>query len=128
MTNDPTTPDHAAPKTGFMLGGSYDKAKQAALIWLPLLAAFYSTVALLWGWGYIGQVVGTITAVNTLLGATVVKSSSNYNKSDAKFDGDLNAITDSKTGEISYLMGLNTHPNAVNEQSEVVLKVKPTTV
>lgn len=124
MANDPTTPDHAAPKAGFMLGGSYDKAKQTALIWLPLLAAFYSTVATLWGLGYIGQVVGTITAINVLLGATVAKSSSNYNKSDAKFDGTV--VTTRTDDGVKYTLQLNdnVYIDKIDEHQQLLFKVE----
>ena len=58
----------------------YDILKWIAMIVLPALATFYVTLASLWGWGYVEQISGTITAIATVLGAILMISSSNYNK------------------------------------------------
>lgn len=56
----------------------YDVLKYIAQIVLPAIATFYFAVASIWGLPYPEQIVGTITAVDTLLGALLMISSMNY--------------------------------------------------
>lgn len=59
---------------------TYDLLKWIAMILLPALGALYSGLAGIWGLPYAEQIVGTITAVNTFLGATLMVSTAKYNK------------------------------------------------
>lgn len=61
-----------------MTNKTYDVLKWIALILLPALATFYAAIAAVWGLPYTEQVVGTITAVDTLLGTLLKISSDNY--------------------------------------------------
>lgn len=63
-----------------MTNKTYDILKWIALILLPALATFYAAIAAVWGLPYTEQVVGTITAVDTLLGTLLKISSDNYKK------------------------------------------------
>lgn len=63
-----------------MTNKTYDILKWIALILLPALATFYAAIAAVWGLPYTEQVVGTITAVDTLLGTLLQISSDNYKK------------------------------------------------
>lgn len=56
----------------------YDVLKWIALILLPAMATFYAAIAAVWGLPYTEQVVGTITAVDTLLGTLLKISSDKY--------------------------------------------------
>lgn len=58
----------------------YNILKWVALIVLPALGTFYFALAGIWGLPYGEQIVGTITAVDTLLGALLGISSASYNK------------------------------------------------
>lgn len=58
----------------------YDVLKWVALILLPAMATFYAAIAAVWGLPYTEQVVGTITAVDTLLGTLLKISSDNFKK------------------------------------------------
>ena len=58
----------------------YDVLKWVALILLPAVGTFYFALAGIWDFPYAEQVVGTITAVDTLLGALLGISSAQYNK------------------------------------------------
>lgn len=60
----------------------YDKLKFLAQIVFPALATFYFTLSTIWNLPYSEEVVGTIAAVDTLLGALLGISSLNYNKSE----------------------------------------------
>ena len=61
----------------------YDILKWIAQIALPALGTLYFALAATWGLPYGEQVVGTITAVDTFLGALLGISSVNYYKAQA---------------------------------------------
>lgn len=58
----------------------YDVLKFIAQIVLPAVATFYVTIASLWALPYPEEISGTIMAIDTLLGAILMISSSNYKK------------------------------------------------
>lgn len=57
----------------------YDILKYVAQIVLPAIGTFYFALAQIWGLPYGEQIVGTITAVDALLGALLGISSAQYN-------------------------------------------------
>ena len=59
----------------------YDVLKWIALILLPATGTLYFALSGIWGLPYGEQIVGTITAIDTFLGAILGISSINYNKS-----------------------------------------------
>lgn len=63
-----------------MSNKAYDILKQIALIWLPALGTLYFALAGIWGLPFAEQIVGTITAVDTFLGAVLGVASAKYNK------------------------------------------------
>jgi hypothetical protein len=58
----------------------YDKLKFIAQVVLPALGTLYFALAGIWGFPYGEAVVGTITAVDTFLGAILAVSTNSYNK------------------------------------------------
>lgn len=58
----------------------YDVLKFIAQIFLPALGTLYFALAGIWGFPYGEEVVGTIMAIDTFLGALLGLSSANYNK------------------------------------------------
>lgn len=66
----------------------YDVLKVVATTVLPLISFVYLGLANIWGLGFGEQVDSTvqliIAAINTILGATIIKSSSDYHKGDIK--------------------------------------------
>lgn len=58
---------------------TYDILKFVALVVLPAIATFYAAISSIWGLPYGEQIVGTITAVDTLLGAILGVSTKQYN-------------------------------------------------
>lgn len=58
----------------------YDVLKKLVLHFLPALGTLYFALAGIWGFPYAEQVVGTVTAVCTFLGALVGISAENYKK------------------------------------------------
>jgi hypothetical protein len=59
----------------------YDIMKYIAQIVLPAIGTLYFALASIWGLPYGEQIVGTITAVDTFLGAILMISTSKYNNS-----------------------------------------------
>lgn len=59
---------------------TYDILKWIALIALPALGALYFGLAKIWGLPYGEEIVGTITVIDTFLGALLGISTNNYNK------------------------------------------------
>lgn len=99
----------------------YDVLKWVALVLLPALATFYFYMAGVWNWPYAGQVVASITAVNTLLGAILGISSSVYKNSDQRFDGTLN-ILKTDTSLVNQL-DIQTDPSQLGNQKALTLRV-----
>ena len=58
----------------------YDILKWIAQILLPAIATFYFAIAAIWNLPYAEQVVGTISAIDCLLGAILGISSASYKK------------------------------------------------
>lgn len=63
-----------------MSNKTYDILKFIAQIALPALGTLYFALAGIWGLPYGEQIVGTIAAVDTFLGAILKLSSDRYNK------------------------------------------------
>ena len=63
-----------------MSNKTYDVLKYIAQIVLPALATFYFAIAQIWGLPYAEEIVGTISAVDVLLGALLGLSSRAYFK------------------------------------------------
>ncbi len=59
---------------------TYDVLKWVALILLPAMGALYFGLAGIWNFPYGEQVVGTITVIDTFLGAILGISTVQYNK------------------------------------------------
>lgn len=59
----------------------YDVLKFIAMVVLPALGTLYFALSSIWGLPYGEQIVGTITAIDTFLGALLGISSATYNKS-----------------------------------------------
>ena len=59
---------------------TYDILKYIAMIVLPALGTLYFALCSIWGFPYGEQVIGTITAIDTFIGALLQKSSYEFNK------------------------------------------------
>lgn len=75
-------------KSGLIFKNStYDVLKAIAQIWLPAIATLWVAISLIWNLPLSDQIEQTITAVivflDTILGLTVAKASSDYHKGDA---------------------------------------------
>ena len=63
-----------------MSNKTYDILKWVALILLPAIATAYFGLAQIWNLPYGEEIVGTITIIDTFLGAILGISTSHYNK------------------------------------------------
>ena len=64
----------------------YDILKWVALVVLPALATLYGALAPTWGWPFAEQIVYTITAIDTFLGALLGISNLQYKLDDKAGD------------------------------------------
>lgn len=62
----------------------YDILKWIALVVLPAIATLYYALSGIWNLPYGGEIVATITAVDTFLGALLGISSINYAKKESE--------------------------------------------
>lgn len=63
-----------------MSNKTYDILKWIAMFFLPAVGTLYFALAGIWNFPYGEQVVGTLTAIDTFLGAILGISSASYNK------------------------------------------------
>lgn len=63
-----------------MSNKAYDIIKWIVVIVLPSLGTLYFALAGIWGLPYGEEIVGTITAIDTFLGAVMMISNAQYNK------------------------------------------------
>lgn len=104
---------------------AYDFLKQIALITIPGIASACIMLGQLWGWDAdtVAQMVGTLTVIDTVLGAFLGISTKAYNNSDERFDGVLHTSIEDATGVQLYSLELNQPPEALSSKSSIVFKV-----
>jgi hypothetical protein len=118
MTTNLPTP---VRKSTLLSDANYDRLKFLAQIVLPALATFYAGLALIWGLPDSTQVVGTVVAIDTLLGTFLGLSTMVYNAQPLKFDGNLEINeTESK---IVHQLELTTPPEELADKQAIILKV-----
>ena len=80
---------------------TYDVLKYIALIALPALAVFYSTLSNIWNLPYHDAIPDTIMAVDLFLGALLGISNSNYKKMiDGVEEEEIEFIPDEEDEEV----------------------------
>ena len=72
----------------FKNGKTYDILKYIALVVLPAIATLYFALSSIWGLPYGEQIVGTITAIDTFLGALLQISNNKYNEIVEEFENE----------------------------------------
>lgn len=102
----------------------YDKLKIICLYVLPAVATLYFTLASIWDWlPYAQQVVGTIAAVETFLGALLGISTKHYNEKNNEPDGTMKVDSSDPEKEV-YELNLNIPVEQLGEKDQVVFKVE----
>ena len=99
----------------------YDVLKWVAMVVLPAIAAFYCGIAAIWNLPYAEQIVGTITAFDTLLGALLGISSKSY-----EGDGTLLVDRTDPNGKEVYRFDLGNNLEKLDDKKKFVLKVDTT--
>lgn len=69
-----------------MTNETYNKVKWIVSVVLPAVGVFIGTIGKTYGWEGTETAVTVIAAVTTLLGSTMLYSTSQYNKEDDKND------------------------------------------
>lgn len=105
---------------------TYNILKFIAMLLLPAVATLYVALAAVWNWGNVSQIVGTLTAVDTFLGALLGISTKFYNASDAPYDGTIR-VENKEDGTKLYSLELNSDPSKIDTMSSVNFKVSPQT-
>lgn len=77
----------------------YDILKWIALTLIPALGALYFGLSQIWGFPYGEEIVGTLTTVDTFLGAILGISNINYNKTAALREETTNGIGDDEDAQ-----------------------------
>jgi hypothetical protein len=119
-------PQHLAEQDHLLGNQAYDILKWIALILLPALGTLYFAFAQIWGLDYGPEVVGSIVAFDTFLGAVLQLSTKSYNKSDAKYDGVID-VSETEDGIKQATLQLKRYENPADvvNQKQVLFKVNP---
>lgn len=99
----------------------YTILKALAMIILPAIGSFYAAIATIWGLGYIEEVVGTIVAIDTLLGVILQISTTQFNKTGT--DGTLQIDTSNPEKDL-YLLNIKTLDNLAARKT-IMLSIDP---
>lgn len=114
MTNNPSA-------GGFLNDKQYDVVKFLTIVVLPAFGTLYFALAAIWGLPSPEQVLGTILAVETFIGAILGLSTRQYVNSGAKYSGAINVIeTPDKT---VYSLDLDHAPEELAKKDEAIFKV-----
>lgn len=93
--------------TGFVITGRlYDFLKFLALIFLPAVATLYFALSSVWHFPDAQNVVGSIVAFDTFLGAILGVSASNFKNSGGDADGNY-VVEERPDGKRVYSLELN---------------------
>lgn len=112
---------NVSTKPPFLSNKMYDGLKWIALVGLPALGVLYFAVANIWGLPKAEEVLGTVVAVDTALGALLGVAKKQYDNSDARYDGVMNVLeTDNK---LINKLEITTPPEQAAKQESITLKV-----
>jgi hypothetical protein len=113
-------------KTPLLGDKTYNVLKHTAAVLLPAIGALYFALAQIWHLPKAEEVVGTVAALNTGIGALVGVSTLSYNKSDSKYVGAIEVSDDGQ--KKTYSLNLNTDPEALETMSTATFKVTPSSI
>ena len=120
----PLPPQQPAQQPQLLLSNRiYDLLKPVVTMVLPGLGTLYYAVALIWHLPKAEEIVGTVAALTTFLGLFMGVSTAAYNKSDSKYAGVLNVITPSDGSQQTLSVGLNQHPDVIQQMKAVTFQV-----
>jgi len=115
---------HAA--TSPLSNTTYDALKLVALVLLPALGVLYGTLAGIWGLPRGQEVLSTIVALETFLGAFLKWASSRYDQDgDGEYDDQYKgtfSVNSTEDGS-AYRMHLDVDPSELEQMNAFSLKV-----
>lgn len=101
---------------------TYDIAKDFATLWLPAAATLYAGLAIIWGWPFSNEVVGSVALIVTFLGVVLKISSNQYNTSTEGYDGAM--FVDTSDPEVAtYRLAIDASAADLASKPEVTLKI-----
>lgn len=107
---------------------TYNVVKKTATIVLPALSTLYFSLAQLWHFPHVEEVMGTIGAVNTFFGVIVQVSKKSYYASNAPFVGEIKIESPDKTGDRKmFSLVLNGDPEELETMDTATFKIKSDT-
>jgi hypothetical protein len=109
-----------ADTTPLLTNRLYNAGKFVALVLLPAAVTLWLVVAGIWHLEHSEEVAGTVTAIDTFLGAMLGVSSKQYGNSDNRFAGTL-AVRNGEDGSTLHLGSID--PDKVLTQDEVTFKM-----
>lgn len=101
---------------------TYDTMKFIALILLPGTATLYYALSQVWGWGYGGEVIATVTALDTFFGLLLSKLSSDYQN---EVDGSLQVKSIDENGMPELALTIHKTPDAMLQKGFANIRVDP---
>lgn len=99
----------------------YDVLKPFALVVLPALSTLYVALGAIWGLPNVKEVVGTITAIDTFLGAALGISTKNFVAGRGIYDGHVSVVRTPESTK--YLLELDYDPELILTKKRIVLSV-----
>ena len=109
-------------KTPILNNVTYDFLNNVVQLGLPGVGAFYSALALLWGFPNAEEVVGTCVALALFLGIILKISNASYNKTIADKAGVIDAYVTADGTDLA-LTKLNLTPEEISGKNLITLKV-----
>lgn len=107
-----------------MLGDkAYSVGKKLVQIYIPAFSALYFGLGNIWGFPSVEQIVGSAAVIATFIGVCLGLSSSQYEASGAKYDG--NVVVTPTEDKLSYSLELNGDPEEIQDKEAITFKVVP---
>jgi hypothetical protein len=108
-------------KSPFMSDKVYGKLRIFVELLLPAVSTLYFTLAQIWGFPNPEKVVGSIAAITTFLGLLLRGARKSYDKSDAKYDGQMNVVEED--GKTVFSLDLKADPETLSQKKDITFKV-----
>lgn len=112
-------------KSSLLSNRMYNALKWITLLVIPAIGTFYMSLSTIWNFPAGEQVLSTTVALNLFLGTILGLSTRSYNKTEAKYDGDIRVDNRYDAPEEAVVAELDTPLDEVATKDEVVLKVQP---
>lgn len=103
---------------------AYSLGKKTVQVYIPAFSALYYGLGKIWGFPAVENVVGSCAIIAVFIGTVLGISSSNYDKSEVAYAGDL-VTYESDEGDKAIRVEFNKDPETAIQKKEVKLRVVP---